>query len=183
LIRVSPYVVILFTLYTAFVLFAMMNVVTSYFVENTIRAVELSRGSNLAIALWDEFFKNDDGDENQITPEIFYDHLHTPQMNKFLQSLEMTADTCQEYQLFALLDTDGSGNLGVDELIDGCLRLRGNARQIDLSCLRLHLMGRLDMLQDSLGRIEDSCSLRGNINDFHNHQTETSSFALRSFEI
>eukprot|EP00929_Paragymnodinium_shiwhaense_P000503 TRINITY_DN100743_c0_g1_i1.p1 TRINITY_DN100743_c0_g1~~TRINITY_DN100743_c0_g1_i1.p1 ORF type:complete len:591 (-),score=55.99 TRINITY_DN100743_c0_g1_i1:139-1911(-) len=150
---ISPYVVVIFIVYTAFVFFAMMNVVTSYFVENTIRAVEESRGSNMGVALWDAFnFAN--SDEATVTPEIFYEHLDAPEMQRYLASLDMSPEACQDNHFFEMLDVDGSGELDVDELVSGCLRLRGNAKQIDLCCLSYHMGLGMDALQRSLERLE-----------------------------
>ena len=37
-------------------------------------------------------------------------------------------------EFFSLLDADGSGTIDADELVRGCVRLRGTSRQVDL-CL------------------------------------------------
>merc|ERR1712224_582062 len=98
--HISPYISIIFIIYTAFVFFAMMNVVTSYFVENTLRAVEESRSCNIGMALWDAFKDPEGNPLESITAETFYDHLHTPQMMRYLASLDISPETCEEKQVF-----------------------------------------------------------------------------------
>merc|ERR1719482_2342892 len=123
--HISGWISVVFILYTAFVFFAMMNVVTSYFVENTIRAVDESRGSNMGEALWNAFTNSYPGDSlNCITADMFYRHINTPEMIRYLRSLDMVPETCEENNFFELLDADGSGVVDMDELIHGCLRLR-----------------------------------------------------------
>jgi len=153
--HISKYICLIFIIYTAFVFFAMMNVVTSYFVDNTIRAVEESRGSNMGMALW-EAFKGDDGEPlDSITEDVFYAHLHTSEMQRYLASIDVSPETCEENRLFHMLDVDGGGELNSDELIRGCMRLRGTARQIDLHCFAFGLRAELSVLSDSVAMLLD----------------------------
>jgi|ERR1712080_303523 len=52
-------------------------------------------------------------------------------------------DIHQAKGLFDLLDQDGSGNVDTVEFVSGCLRLRGNAKALDMS---LHMRQMMDML-------------------------------------
>jgi len=151
--HISPYICSIFIAYTAFVFFAMMNVVTSYFVDNTIRAVEESRGSNMGMALW-EAFKDPNGEPlDSITDTVFYAHLHTPEMQRYLASIDISPETCEDNRLFQMLDVDGGGELNSDELIRGCMRLRGNARQIDLHCFAFGLRAEMEALSNSVSML------------------------------
>jgi len=158
--QISPWMTIVFILYTAFVFFAMMNVVTSYFVDNTIRYVEESRGSTMAMALWN-CFTTEDNSPQLITSQVFYDHLDSVEMEKYLSSLDISPEMCQESHFFELLDTDGSGGLDVSELIHGCLRLRGSAKQIDLHLLGQYLRNELGKLEFNIKSLEDAVLTRG----------------------
>jgi len=61
--------------------------------------------------------------------------------------------------LFALLDTDNSGELDVGEFVDGCLRLKGDARSIDIHSI-MHDLKHLD------GRVEALCKAVHKIGTF-----------------
>merc|ERR1719217_1046594 len=51
-------------------------------------------------------------------------------MKSYFQVLGIDPDDSE--RLFRLLDEDGSGEVGIDEFLDGCLRLKGDARSIDV---------------------------------------------------
>eukprot|EP00929_Paragymnodinium_shiwhaense_P042407 TRINITY_DN21957_c0_g1_i1.p1 TRINITY_DN21957_c0_g1~~TRINITY_DN21957_c0_g1_i1.p1 ORF type:complete len:644 (+),score=135.64 TRINITY_DN21957_c0_g1_i1:121-2052(+) len=141
--NITPWISVIFVAYTAFVFFAMMNVVTSFFVDNTIRSVDQSRNTKMALQLWG-MFKTDDGAPIEgITSEVFEMYLDTPEMTAYLASLDLTSEDTKQYGFFQLLDADGSGEIDADELVRGCLRLRGSAKQVDLCALMC--MHRQDM--------------------------------------
>merc|ERR1712048_972640 len=48
----------------------------------------------------------------------------------------LDVDPSDAYALFKLLDDDGSGTIDADEFVDGCLRLQGQAKSIDLAKVR-----------------------------------------------
>merc|ERR1712232_585543 len=81
--------------------------------------------------------------------------MDAPEMQRYLSSLELTAEDCKANKFFELLDVDGSGDLDVDELISGCLRLRGSAKQIDVCFLRRFVEERLNEISDTLERLEN----------------------------
>jgi len=149
---ISPYLSIMFILYTAFVCFAMMNVVTSYFVESTRQASEATRKKIMGDDLFEVFSYLK---ERHITRDMFYDQIRTPEMSRYLTSLDLSPETCEENHFFELLDTDGSGAIDLDELVHGCLRLRGPAKQIDLHCLGFTLQDKLEMLERAFNTLSD----------------------------
>eukprot|EP00929_Paragymnodinium_shiwhaense_P101221 TRINITY_DN64138_c0_g1_i1.p1 TRINITY_DN64138_c0_g1~~TRINITY_DN64138_c0_g1_i1.p1 ORF type:complete len:707 (+),score=170.77 TRINITY_DN64138_c0_g1_i1:126-2246(+) len=125
---ISPSIAIGFVLYTAFVSFAMMNVITSFFVDSTIRDTEGAKALKTCKDVWETFQKYEGG----ITIDIFNSCLRTPEMEQYLASLDVSADEAEASGFFNLLDADGSGEVDVEELVSGCVRLRGNAKQVDL---------------------------------------------------
>jgi len=63
----------------------------------------------------------------------FEEHLQNPQVSAYFASLEL--DVSHAHRLFQLLDTDGSNKVGLDEFLDGCLRLKGDAKSLDVNML------------------------------------------------
>merc|ERR1712118_323231 len=51
----------------------------------------------------------------------------------YLQSLEL--DTSEVHGLFKLLDADDTNSVSTEELITGCLRLKGPSKQLDVVTL------------------------------------------------
>mmetsp|Transcript_32233 Transcript_32233/g.57180 ORF Transcript_32233/g.57180 Transcript_32233/m.57180 type:complete len:96 (+) Transcript_32233:1-288(+) len=55
-------------------------------------------------------------------------------MKAFLDSIEISASDA--WTLFASLDEDGNGRVGSDEFTEGCLKLHGPARAVDLYAMK-----------------------------------------------
>merc|ERR1719473_1350457 len=75
---------------------------------------------------------------NEISRQTWEEMLDRPQMKKYLECLHLTVLEAQECDLFGLLDRDESGSVTAQELIDGCIRLAGNAKSMDLWYLHGH---------------------------------------------
>merc|ERR1711879_685540 len=64
----------------------------------------------------------------------FMEEIDRPEMAVFLQEIDLIPKDAAE--LFQLLDVDGSGLVTVEELVNGCARLKGNAKALDLAVLQ-----------------------------------------------
>jgi len=140
---IHPLYQALFAFYVFFVVIGVVNVVTSAFVQ---RSVELSRldrdlliqGEMVSQEAWAEemrgIFEEVDADNSgQITWEEFRQFMENPQVQAYFATQQL--DTSDAPQLFALLDTDGKGSIGMEEFIMGCQKLRGQARSSDVAAL------------------------------------------------
>jgi hypothetical protein len=63
----------------------------------------------------------------------FKEHMKNPSVSAYFASLEL--DVSNAHRLFRLLDADCSNEVGIDEFLDGCTRLKGQARSIDVNML------------------------------------------------
>lgn len=54
-----------------------------------------------------------------------------PKVRAYFQALDL--DVSQAHEVFDLLDVGGTGYVTVNEFVDGILRLRGQARSIDVN--------------------------------------------------
>jgi len=80
------------------------------------------------------FFQEADLDKSgTLSWEEFRAHLEAPKVRAIFQTLDL--GLAQAHVLFDLLDMDESGSVSVEEFIDGCMRLRGQAKSIDLNML------------------------------------------------
>mmetsp|Transcript_57664 Transcript_57664/g.187352 ORF Transcript_57664/g.187352 Transcript_57664/m.187352 type:complete len:820 (-) Transcript_57664:508-2967(-) len=140
---IHPLYQALFAFYVFFVVIGVVNVVTSAFVQ---RSVELSRldrdlliqGEMVSQEAWVEemrgIFEEVDADNSgQITWEEFRQFMENPQVQAYFATQQL--DTSDAPQLFALLDTDGNGSIGMEEFIMGCQKLRGQAKSSDVATL------------------------------------------------
>merc|ERR1719401_2990123 len=54
-------------------------------------------------------------------------------MVEYFRSINV--DTSEAQGLFELIDVDGSGTVDANEIVQGCLRLKGTARALDVALL------------------------------------------------
>jgi Ca2+-binding EF-hand superfamily protein len=138
---ISPYMVYVFVAYTFFVIFAMMNVITSQFVDQTLEASAKDRRESMVSNLMDAFSKNTAGSKDLVSEEDFMQNLRHPSMRSFLKDLykreDVSPEEIEKSRLFEMLDDDGSGEITRDELVLGCVKLTGSATSLDLAVLKL----------------------------------------------
>jgi len=135
--RISFFTAMVFLVYIAFSLLAMLNVVTGVFVESVMKSTVKDRNLFM-ISNARELFASIQRDDNSQGPvamtwDVFHSKMHTSQMQEFFKAIDV--DPCEAKGLFHLLDLDGSGSLSADEFLNGCLRLRGEAKSLDVALL------------------------------------------------
>merc|ERR1712113_421895 len=111
----------------------MMNVVTAFFVESAFKAAQ-EEEKNHTIRHLAKLFSPDGYKTGGcvITKKEFDAHWSSPEMQQFLENLGV--DPTQEQEdFFYLLDSSGDGTIDADELLAGCVRLKGNAKAVDLA--------------------------------------------------
>merc|ERR1712232_733453 len=64
--------------------------------------------------------------------------MYTPEMQDYLQAVNI--DVSEARSLFDLVDLNRDGVLEIDEIVQGCLRLRGDAKALDLTLLMHHVI-------------------------------------------
>jgi len=123
-----------FALYIAFVVLAMMNVVTGVFVESALKSAKEDRDSTIITNMRDLFGK--DGND-QMTREDFLAMSMSAEMCDYFETLDV--DPSEAELVFRLLDADGDGTVDQTEFMNGCLKLTGPAKSLDISILRTEL--------------------------------------------
>mmetsp|Transcript_62704 Transcript_62704/g.127741 ORF Transcript_62704/g.127741 Transcript_62704/m.127741 type:complete len:243 (+) Transcript_62704:2-730(+) len=135
--------VLFFLFFVFFMVFGVLNVVVGMFVE-TASAVaqrdhdvvvenEISRVQEYSENIKEFFTQADKDKSGELTWEEFSEHLKDERVKAYFASLEL--DVSQAKMLFHLLDIDGTGGIGVDEFVGGCMRLKGLARSIDVNMM------------------------------------------------
>jgi len=128
--HISPLLAILFCAYIAFVTFALMNVVTGVFVDSALKSTKKDQDV-VMLSHIEQIMKTTDLDKNgTISWDEFKSKLDTPAMKNLFKAIDL--DTEEARDLFRLIDIDGSGEISPEELTHGCLKLRGNAKAIDM---------------------------------------------------
>eukprot|EP00929_Paragymnodinium_shiwhaense_P054357 TRINITY_DN27239_c0_g2_i1.p1 TRINITY_DN27239_c0_g2~~TRINITY_DN27239_c0_g2_i1.p1 ORF type:complete len:712 (-),score=180.93 TRINITY_DN27239_c0_g2_i1:330-2465(-) len=138
---------LLFLLFISFSVFAVVNVVTGVFVESAIQTSgsdkeaiikeELDSKFRYLQNMQEVFMEMDADGTGGITLDEFQEHLGDQRVIAYFNSLKL--DVSDATMLFRLLDSDNSGSVDVEEFLDGCQRLKGEARSLDIASLKLEL--------------------------------------------
>eukprot|EP00927_Polykrikos_kofoidii_P013023 TRINITY_DN15670_c0_g1_i3.p1 TRINITY_DN15670_c0_g1~~TRINITY_DN15670_c0_g1_i3.p1 ORF type:complete len:829 (-),score=148.33 TRINITY_DN15670_c0_g1_i3:35-2389(-) len=135
---------LLFMIFITFSIFGLLNVLTSVFVESTIKSAqhykelviqEAQSKKETAVVHLRNLFKQMDMDSSG--------ELDLKEMRKYLAAdcecigyLEACDININDVDvLFRLIDRDNSGFVNLDEFCEGCMTLKGEARSYDIHCL------------------------------------------------
>lgn len=128
----SAYSKVFFILFLAFWLFFFCNLITSVFVGRAMQTLGEEQDATIVRCI-DAIFTAAELKTGDITWSEFNSMMNLPEMGELFKSINI--DVSEARNLFHLLDADNVGILDHTELIDGCLRLRGPAKSLELSLL------------------------------------------------
>lgn len=127
---IGPHAGLMFVFYVAFVVLCIMNVVTGVFVDSALRNA-LHEDTEFTLDNLVKVFTNgDEDDDGVLSLAEFQEIIKDPQMKVYLESIDV--DMHEATILFTLLDVDGIGEVNMLEFVNGCIKLRGQAKAIDL---------------------------------------------------
>eukprot|EP00928_Gymnodinium_smaydae_P046315 TRINITY_DN3084_c0_g3_i1.p1 TRINITY_DN3084_c0_g3~~TRINITY_DN3084_c0_g3_i1.p1 ORF type:complete len:555 (-),score=85.20 TRINITY_DN3084_c0_g3_i1:280-1944(-) len=140
LFDVSPIAVIFYLLYVVLMVLCVMNVLTGMFCQSAIDTAASDRENVIQLQLQEKhrfvdtlqqmFAEMSDGEEGKLKQWHFEKHLERDHMQALLRSLEI--EVRDAITLFELLDTNGSGEVDVEEFVTGCITLRGGAKAVHM---------------------------------------------------
>lgn len=120
-----------FLFFIAFTIFVVLNVVTGVFVSSATEKAAEDRRNVLMFQLRELYRTVDHDGSGSMNWDKFNMHVQDPNMQTYLKAVEL--HNRDAYDLFVLLDTDDSDNIDETEFVNGCLRLHGSAKAIDLA--------------------------------------------------
>eukprot|EP00413_Alexandrium_margalefii_P039299 CAMPEP_0204603214 /NCGR_PEP_ID=MMETSP0661-20131031/57126_1 /ASSEMBLY_ACC=CAM_ASM_000606 /TAXON_ID=109239 /ORGANISM="Alexandrium margalefi, Strain AMGDE01CS-322" /LENGTH=751 /DNA_ID=CAMNT_0051614259 /DNA_START=22 /DNA_END=2277 /DNA_ORIENTATION=+ len=151
----GPVFVTLFLIYVFFAVFSVLNIVTGVFVDGAIQRSAQERDLRLekekeqkklyVTMLMDLLEEIDSGGTGVITRTELEEAFKSDLVRYSFSVLDI--DIADSNYLFDMLDLDGSGEVDMEEFVSGCLRLKGNAKSIDIHTLMFevkHLMKKVD---------------------------------------
>mmetsp|Transcript_93423 Transcript_93423/g.146975 ORF Transcript_93423/g.146975 Transcript_93423/m.146975 type:complete len:718 (-) Transcript_93423:424-2577(-) len=143
---ISAWMAVFFSCYIAFSVLAVMNVVTGVFVESALLSAKGEQDIFMINNLRDlfEMVTLDKGEDCHptdlvMTWEDFVTRLHSVQMQDYFKAIDV--DPSDARGIFCLLDQDNTGFVTFEDFVNGCCRLRGQAKALDLQIL-LHELRR-----------------------------------------
>eukprot|EP00927_Polykrikos_kofoidii_P001013 TRINITY_DN10367_c2_g1_i2.p1 TRINITY_DN10367_c2_g1~~TRINITY_DN10367_c2_g1_i2.p1 ORF type:complete len:607 (-),score=66.68 TRINITY_DN10367_c2_g1_i2:257-1999(-) len=130
----------LFSVYIFVGVFAVFNTITGIFCEIAIETARRGKANRMKAhdedrqmhvsGLEELFAEISDQSRGLLTCEALEMHMSDKNVAAHFDQLGLSVDSCSNF--FTLLDTECKGALNEAEFVDGCLRLRGAARCIDL---------------------------------------------------
>lgn len=138
--------VALFFFYIFFAMFAFLNIVTGVFVDNALQTANSQREllvekewglkQHLLSELRELFKQIDEDGSGSIGHDELVKYLKDQRTKVYFEILGIAPEDTSK--LFHLMDVDGSGEVDIEEFLEGCLRLKGVAQSIDVhSCMHL----------------------------------------------
>jgi len=160
-LKYSPPMQALFFFYVSFTLLAVLNIITGVFVDNAVQTAHTQREFLVEKQIeqkqkWlqemKELFQEMDKEGcGSISLDTIQEFLQDARVESYFQALGLEPHDTE--RLFDHLDDDNSGEVSLDEFLQGCLRLRGQARSIDVYSV-MHdvrsLTTKFEELMDSL---------------------------------
>ncbi|CAK9113420.1 unnamed protein product [Durusdinium trenchii] len=143
-LRIISYLwVFVYVGYISFTYFAVLNVVTGVFCQSAIDSAQNDHANVVQSMLANkeahvekikQLFSRLGADKTGvITYGMFEEGLQSPAVTEYFDTLGL--DVWDAWSFFKLLDLDAGGSVEIEEFFKGCLRLRGQARGVDLGKL------------------------------------------------
>jgi hypothetical protein len=172
--EVEPLLGIGFAAFIAFALLALMNVVTGVFVQTALHSAEAEEESFLTDQIIQLFHKCKNDDSWGCLSETDLEaRLEDPELAKEWKNISVTADEAQ--YVFALLDVDEAGEVQFEEFLSACLRLKGNAKSLDMLIQLQESRHNMKVLSDKLDSIsKTSDSLQGKLSQILQNEAHKS---------
>lgn len=133
----------LFVTYVGFTVFAVLNVMTGVFCQSAIQSAQhdtelllqnmLAERDDHLKRIKDLFSRLDKDGSGSLTLSELEDHLGDPAVQAYFASLELSITDV--WSFFKLLETDEESEISPDAFFEGCQRLKGFARSLDLAKL------------------------------------------------
>merc|ERR1712032_1195710 len=96
------------------------------------------------------FLDMDDEESGLVHMDKFAAYLQDDRVKSYMHALKI--NTSDATQLFHLLDVDDSGEVVIDEFVEGCMKLKGEAKSMDLHVMmcenRHHLSHFMSAVED-----------------------------------
>mmetsp|Transcript_25246 Transcript_25246/g.57274 ORF Transcript_25246/g.57274 Transcript_25246/m.57274 type:complete len:648 (-) Transcript_25246:92-2035(-) len=138
---------LLFFFYIAFTILAVLNIITGVFVDNAVETAKTQREflvqkemelkEKYIMEMRDLFSEMDKDGNGKVTLDEIQEYFQDARVMSYFQALGLDPNDTE--RLFSLIDDDDSGEINVEEFLHGCLRLKGQARSIDVHSVIHHI--------------------------------------------
>lgn len=145
LMSITPVLTLVFSMYIAFAVLCVLNVVTGVFVENANKIVqndmqnqmmdEMRKKSQWLKEVSKVFTRADVGNDG-LDIEEWQDYVSDDQVQAYFRRIGLNVEADNAEAIFQLIDFDNDGVISLEEFADGCSQFTGTARQLDIARLK-----------------------------------------------
>merc|ERR1711871_1780939 len=96
----------------------------------------------------------DENSSGSVTWAEFQHHTQHPDFQQFLKEIDLSNQHCKH--LFYLLDPLETGDVAIEELVNGCSRLHGPAKALDVEMSMRRNNTHQDRIEKSLRELRDA---------------------------
>ncbi|CAE7828106.1 Scn11a [Symbiodinium microadriaticum] len=142
--EVSEIAFLCMVVYIVLTVLAILNVVTGVFCNNAIESAradkdiaimkQMQKHAKQLKSLRGVFKEIDNDQSNLVSLQELKDALKSKKLASFLESMDIS--TQDIWTLFMVMDSDGSGDVTLEEFVTGCMQLQGPAQSIQLARMR-----------------------------------------------
>jgi len=140
----SVFCPILFIVFLTFSIFVVSNIVTGVMVETAFQtnkkdhalvvSEELEAKKTYLASLQRVFNELDKDETGCISQQEFEERLSEERVIAYFNAMKL--DVSDARTLYQMLDTDGSQMISIDEFLDGCVKLQGESRALDVKIMQ-----------------------------------------------
>jgi len=152
----GPMYLSIFLFYTCFSIFAVGNIITGIFVDSAMHSSkndqdsvvdeEMQKLEEYVSSIYKVFMDLDQDASGTIAVTEFEQLVKSDEMAAYFNALGLEITDVKS--LFALMDRDRTGAIDIEEFLVGCLRLKGEARSLDLAKLALQTEFMMETLEN-----------------------------------
>jgi len=160
--RLHPLWVAIYLVYFMLTYFALLNVVTGVFCHTAIESAshdqDMAAQAQMAakeeyILMLRRLFKRINMNHTgTITLQELEGALRDDKVSSYFEAIDLSSD--EAFSLFKLLDEDGSHVLDIDAFVTGCLKLRGQAKNVQIAMMMHETRWKMQKLLKSVRCIE-----------------------------
>jgi len=175
IMKTSPTYGVLFLFYILFMVFGVLNIVTGVFIDIVLEnaqadrkfqiSEELDKRKQHMLEFMALFHKLDINGDGILTKDEMVQSLQNKWMEGYLVTLGLDVSTMQD--LYDLMDSYGSGEVLVQDFVQGCMQGRGAATSMELYALSLQTTSYqklvcefMDAVERRFDQVNESAKLR-----------------------
>lgn len=162
LTALPPWYPVGFLMFIVFCLFAVVNIVTGVFVESALGSSikdrdvivheELETKKQYLQSMEEIFDEMDEDHKGTISMAEFEDKLQDERVIAYFSVLKL--DVSDARMLFQLIDLDNSDEIAIDEFLEGCYKLQGESRALDMKMLQFEVRFLKERFEEFSGSLE-----------------------------